>query len=197
MLETPVAEQEEQHRSEILDGLKAIRKRSKGISAFMDSYRQLSKVPIPEFTWIQAERLAESVGMLMQKEFINRKINFSINLAEKDIKLWCDEKLIEHVLINLIKNAMEALNDHQDPLIKLSCASLLSTTEITVLDNGPGIPQDILENIFVPFFTTKSEGPGIGLSLSRQIMNLHGGSIFVHSKKGETVFTLSFPVEPK
>jgi two-component system nitrogen regulation sensor histidine kinase NtrY len=197
MLEQPIAEQDEQHRSEILNGLKAIRKRSKGISAFMDSYRQLSKVPIPEFTWIQAEKLAKSVGILMQKEFIDRKINFSINLAEKDVKLWCDEKLIEHVLINLIKNAMEALNDQRDPFIKLSCVSLLSTTEITIQDNGPGITQDILENIFVPFFTTKSEGTGIGLSLSRQIMNLHGGSIFVNSKMGDTVFTLSFPVEPK
>jgi len=187
-------QRDKNQQSDILEGLRAIRKRSKGISAFMESYRQLSKTPVPEFKWVQAGKLAESVGQLIQKEFQEKNINFSVNLSQKEIKVWCDERLVEHVIINLIKNAVEALGDTINPEIKLSCVSLLNTKEIMVQDNGPGIPPEILESIFVPFFTTKTEGTGIGLSLSRQIMNLHGGSIFVNSKKGETIFTLSFPV---
>ncbi|HEX2396349.1 MAG TPA: ATP-binding protein [Bacteroidales bacterium] len=187
-------EENKNHPADIIEGLKAIIKRSKGISAFMDSYRQLSNTPIPEFDHVSAERMFDNVSKLMASDFQNRNIEFSVNLSPRDIKIWCDEKLIEHVLINLLKNSAEALSGTSTPEIRLSCVSLMGRVEIGVWDNGPGIDTEILENIFVPFFTTKPEGTGIGLSLSRQIMNLHGGSIFVNSKKGETCFTLGFPV---
>jgi signal transduction histidine kinase len=179
-------------KEEILDGLKAIRKRSKGIAAFMDSYRQLSRTPVPEFSEVPVARLTENVGQLMIKDFQNRNILFTINITPKETRIWCDEKLIEHVLINLLKNAADALVNTTSPEIRLSCVTLYNRVELSVQDNGPGIDPEILENIFVPFFTTKPDGTGIGLSLSRQIMNLHGGNIFVNSKKGNTVFTLNF-----
>jgi nitrogen fixation/metabolism regulation signal transduction histidine kinase len=182
----------DQDKDEILEGLRAIRKRSKGIAAFMDSYRQLSRTPVPEFSEVPVARLTENVGQLMMKDFQSRNINFTINITPKETRIWCDEKLIEHVLINLLKNASDVLVNTTSPEIRLSCVTLLNRVELSVQDNGPGIDPEILENIFVPFFTTKPDGTGIGLSLSRQIMNLHGGNIFVNSKKGNTVFTLNF-----
>jgi signal transduction histidine kinase len=160
----------------------------------MDSYRQLSRTPVPEFSEVPVARLTENVGQLMIKDFQNRNILFTINITPKETRIWCDEKLIEHVLINLLKNAADALVNTTSPEIRLSCVTLYNRVELSVQDNGPGIDPEILENIFVPFFTTKPDGTGIGLSLSRQIMNLHGGNIFVNSKKGNTVFTLNFNV---
>src|SRR5512133_1157725 len=182
----------DQDKDEILEGLRAIRKRSKGIAAFMDSYRQLSRTPVPEFSEVPVARLTENVGQLMMKDFQSRNINFTINITPKETRIWCDEKLIEHVLINLLKNAADALVNTTSPEIRLSCVTLYNRVELSVQDNGPGIDPEILENIFVPFFTATPDGTGIGLSLSRQIMNLHGGNIFVNSKKGNTVFTLNF-----
>jgi len=193
LLERPDENNYSDHRADILEGLRAIRKRSKGISAFMDSYRQLSTTPIPDFSWVPVEKMADNVGQLMLKDFQDRKIRFIKSFTPRDIRILCDEKLIEHVLINLLKNAAEAVKSETLPQVKMSCVALPGRVELTVQDNGPGIDPEITENIFVPFFTTKPDGTGIGLSLSRQIMNLHGGNIFVNSKKGETVFTISFP----
>ncbi len=191
LLEHPENRASEKH-TEIIDGLKAVRKRSKGIAAFMDSYRQLSKVPVPDFKMVPVSRLADNVGQFMKNIFEGRNIHFSCFLSHKDMAIWCDEKLIEHVLINLLNNAADALENIPSPEIQLSGTALPDRIDISVRDNGPGIHPEIIDNIFVPFFTTKSEGTGIGLSLSRQIMNLHGGSIFVHSAKGNTVLTLNF-----
>lgn len=184
----------ENQKKEIVDGLQAIRKRSKGIAAFMESYRSLSKTPAPDFSYIAASKLMDQVGKLMQNDFQSRNIKFSVFVSSKDLRILCDEKLVEHVLINLLRNAAEALVAVNSPEIRLSCVSMHDRIQVTVQDNGPGIDSEISESIFVPFFTTKPEGTGIGLSLSRQIMNLHGGSIFVNSKPGETVFTISFPM---
>jgi len=197
MLEKESIEQDENQRSEILDGLKAIRKRSKGISAFMESYKKLTRIPIPDFNWVDIARLSENIGQLLRQDFLERNVSFHIRLSQREIKLWCDEKLLEQALINLLRNAGEALSNTTDPEITLSCVVLHDRVEIIIKDNGPGIDPGIIENIFVPFFTTKSDGTGIGLSLSRQIVNLHGARISVHSKPGETIFTLSFPDEKK
>lgn len=191
LLEHPQNMTSEKH-SEIVEGLKAIRKRSKGIAAFMDSYRQLSKVPVPDFKMVPVARLADNVGRFMKNIFESRSIHFSYYLSHKDIAIWCDEKLIEHVLINLLNNAADALENMPLPEIRLSGTAFPDRINISVHDNGRGINPEIIDSIFVPFFTTKPEGTGIGLSLSRQIMNLHGGSIFVHSKKGNTDIALDF-----
>jgi signal transduction histidine kinase len=192
--QSKTAKKDVKQRGEMLAGLRAIRKRSKGMAAFMESYRQLARIPSPDFAWVEVARLFENVGRLMQQDFQSRNVNFTTRLSPKEIKLWCDEKLIEQVLINLLRNSLEALINFPSPLITLSCVALQDRVEITVRDNGPGIDPETAENIFVPFFSTKPEGTGIGLSLSRQIMNLHSGRVSVHSKKGETIFILSFPV---
>jgi signal transduction histidine kinase len=111
----------------------------------------------------------------------------------EDLRLNADEKLLEQVLINLINNAVYALQTIAKPEIQLVARSDHDTLFIEVHDNGTGIPGELIGSIFIPFFTTKEEGSGIGLSLSRQIMRVHGGSISVRSKPGETVFLLKFP----
>jgi two-component system, NtrC family, nitrogen regulation sensor histidine kinase NtrY len=109
------------------------------------------------------------------------------------LQLNADEKLLEQVLINLFRNAIQALADTTDKQLKVTVTRINETISISVADNGKGIPQDIIETIFVPFFTTKTNGSGIGLTLSREIMKLHGGYIKVSSELGkETVFTLVF-----
>jgi nitrogen fixation/metabolism regulation signal transduction histidine kinase len=178
----------------ILSGLHAIRKRSKGMAAFMDSYRQLTRIPTPDFAWVAISNLFDSIQRLLQDEMRKKGIDFRIRFAPRDIKVWADEKLAEQVLINLLRNALDALAGTSNPEIVLICVSQLNSIIISVQDNGPGMDAQTLENVFVPFFTTKTEGSGIGLSISRQIMNLHKGSIVVQSKPGSTVFQLNFPV---
>ena len=196
MLETPLDKESSgpQQQHEILNALHAIRKRSKGLSSFMESYKQLAQIPTPDLNKADVGRMAENIGLLMHHDFQQRNVSFFIRLSQREIKLWCDEKLVEQALINLLRNAAEALVNTPEPVITLSSVSLHDRVEIIIQDNGPGIDPGIIENIFVPFFTTRTEGSGIGLSLSRQIVNLHGGRISVHSKPGETFFTLSFPV---
>jgi signal transduction histidine kinase len=117
-----------------------------------------------------------------------------MKIAPRDIKVRADEKLIEQVLLNLLRNAVDAVAGSVDPVIEMTCVSQQNYVIITVRDNGHGMDAHTVENIFVPFFSTKTEGSGIGLSISRQIMNLHKGTITVQSKPGSTVFQLSFPV---
>jgi signal transduction histidine kinase len=111
-----------------------------------------------------------------------------------DLELFADEDLISQVLLNIVKNALEAVSVKESGKIRIIASlSAGNRPEILVADDGPGIPREILEQIFVPFFTTREKGSGIGLSLSRQIMSLHGGSLQVRSvPEKETVFSLTF-----
>jgi nitrogen fixation/metabolism regulation signal transduction histidine kinase len=180
--------------SDILSGLEAIRKRSKGMAAFMDSYRQLTRIPKPDINRIAVSSMFDTIQRLMQDELLNKGIDFRMKIAPRDIKVRADEKLIEQVLLNLLRNAVDAVAGSVDPVIEMTCVSQQNYVIITVRDNGHGMDAHTVENIFVPFFSTKTEGSGIGLSISRQIMNLHKGTITVQSKPGSTVFQLSFPV---
>jgi nitrogen fixation/metabolism regulation signal transduction histidine kinase len=196
MLETNNSNKEAtspQQLESIISGLDAIRKRSRGMAAFMDSYRQLTRIPTPDFDWIRIGQLFGVIERLMKDEFMKNGIGFDIKIAPPDIRLWGDEKLVEQILINLLRNAMEALVKTDNAQIILTCVSQYENTIITVHDNGPGIDTESGENIFVPFYTTKHEGTGLGLSISRQIMNLHKGNIAVQSLPGNTVFQLNFP----
>jgi two-component system, NtrC family, nitrogen regulation sensor histidine kinase NtrY len=197
MLENSGSEETVNNRdltANILSGLYAIRKRSKGMSAFMDSYRQLTGIPTPDFTWVSVGNLFDLIQRLMDDELSKKGIDFRMRFAPRDIKVWADEKLTEQVLINLLRNAVDALAGSVKPTIIMTCVSQQNHVVIAVNDNGTGMDAHTLENIFVPFFTTKTEGSGIGLSISRQIMNLHKGSITVQSQPGSTTFQLSFPI---
>ncbi len=167
-------------------GLSAIEKRSAGLMGFVETYRTLSKIPKPEFQEISPCDLLQMIGNLMEQEMQENAIALSIDCKAGDLKINADEKLLTQVVINVLKNAMQAMEDIGSAKISVVVDQNESgTTIIKVSDNGPGIREDILDKIFIPFFTTKKDGSGIGLSLSRQIMQLHGGSISIRSKEGE------------
>ncbi|MCK5470605.1 MAG: GHKL domain-containing protein [Cyclobacteriaceae bacterium] len=165
-----------------LKGLQAISKRSKGLSRFVDSYKSLSKIPEPVIGSVSVNELFEHILTLMKKDIESHDIQIFSNVKPIDLEINADEKLIEQVLINLLKNAIEAGKDEDDFKIELSGYEERGNVKIEVSDNGPGISSEVIDNIFVPFFTTKKEGSGIGLSLSKQILRRHGGNIEVVSK---------------
>ena len=129
----------------------------------------------------------------MQGEFQKNNIRFKQEIVDKEMEITADYHLMEQVIINLIRNSLDASRGKEDSFIRLQAEMDDGQPAIKVVDNGKGILPDIYEQIFVPFYSTKKEGSGIGLSFSRQIMQLHGGSISVQSIPGEeTVFTLRF-----
>ncbi len=135
----------------------------------------------------------ERAAQFMKPEFKKTDILFEYTCTSEYLTMNADAEMIEQVLINLIKNGMEALSETPNSRIKLIGTYDDSSVKIEVIDNGPGIIREAIKSIFVPFYTTKKTGSGIGLSLSRQIMQMHSGSLTVTSEPGvETVFTLRF-----
>jgi len=177
---------------DLLQGLKVIQSRSKGLSAFVEDYRTSMQIPAPQFKEIKVDYLFSTMETLFAEEFNQKNIQFKA-IAEDDLKIIADQKLIEQVLINLINNAIYFTSKTKPAEIILSTRIEEQNTIIIVSDNGQGINDEIIDQIFIPFFSTKEKGSGIGLSLSRQIMRLHKGTISVESKKdiGST-FTLKF-----
>ena len=174
-------------------GLKTIRKRSDGLSNFVETYKSLTQIPKAKFSEFKVCHLFNHINTLLINDLQQKSINFEFNCNPEELVLYADEKLVEQVLINLIKNASEAVLNSNNAKIVLEAILENELVQIKVKDNGPGISTEVLDNIFIPFFTTKEKGSGIGLSLSRQIMLLHGGNISVKSDPDkETVFTLTF-----
>lgn len=175
-------------------GLDAIRNRSKGLLDFTETYKNLTRIPPPNFAKVSALALVKRMQTLLLPRFEEAKVPLLIDVPEEDIFFLADVQLIEQVLINLIKNAIEAVQKQAQPHITLTVhQSLEGKTLINVKDNGVGIFPEVLDKIFIPFFTTKEQGSGIGLSLSRQIMLMHKGSLLCSSVPGEgTLFTMSF-----
>ena len=174
--------------------VKTIEKRSKGLITFIDNYRKLTRIPKPDFKIVQVNDLFERVESLMKDQFEHRSIKFNKEVDPESLTITADPALIEQVLINLCKNSVEAVSGVSCPKIKLKAGTDgLGNPVVKVIDNGKGISEDVAERIFIPFFTTKPEGSGIGLSLSRQIIRLHKGTIGVVSTPNErTVFKLRF-----
>lgn len=178
-------------------GLDTIKSQGQSLMNFTDSYRQLARLQPPKPKPFSLSHLIRNIEMLFHSDLHRLQIQFSIDLFREEIEVNADEELLSQVLINLLKNAMQALEGQENGEISLSVKQLRTTTYIEVKDNGPGIPHDILEDIFVPFFTTKDTGTGIGLSLSRQIIRMHGGELQVSSRPYfETLFTISLPLAP-
>ena len=170
----------------------AIRNRSEGLMHFTETYRNLTRLPPPKFQLVDANDLVERLRILFQPVFEKNDIQFNAQLSQSPVIFQADVELIEQVIINLVKNAIDAVKEAKPPTITISTQRTKQGKAILqVADNGQGIEQEMLEQIFVPFYTTKEEGSGIGLSLSRQIMQLHKGRISAQSVVGEgTVFTL-------
>ena len=175
-------------------GLEIIKEQGKGLITFVEGYRKFTRLPKPEKSIISVSVLLEKTVVLSKSGIINSDIHLAIKQSDADLQILADDQMITQVLINLIKNAAEALEGQDGAEICLSADSVVGgKTDILVSDNGPGIPEEILDEIFIPFFTTREQGNGIGLSLSRQIMRLHGGSLKVRSTPNkETIFTLRF-----
>lgn len=181
--------------ADIQDSILTIENRSKGLLHFVHAYRSLSRIPPPQTAPILAQELLNRTYTLLKPELDRRGIAVEVQVPEKGLTLTVDPDLIEQVLINLVKNAMEALENQPDKQIKWgSRTQKEGRIQIWVQDNGPGIDPEIADKIFIPFFTTKAKGSGIGLSLSRQIMRLHQGNIELESAEGAgTNFYLTFP----
>jgi len=137
--------------------------------------------------------LLHHVETLMKPVLLKNDIQMSIKIQKDKMKFRADQEMIERVLINLVLNAVDALKSKKNPVIEILTLETNRQIFIQVKDNGKGINEDTFEKIFIPFFTTKKQGSGIGLSLSRQIMRLHKGKISVTSNPGEgTIVTLAF-----
>jgi two-component system, NtrC family, nitrogen regulation sensor histidine kinase NtrY len=175
-----------------LSGLNTIEETGKGLLDFVDKYRSLTSLPKPNLSKFTIDSLFRKCKILMESNIPN-DIIISVSVYPEDIVIEADQAQIEQILINLIKNSIEALSGKQNGIIQLKAFSADGGSIIQIEDNGIGIPGDIIEDIFVPFYTTKENGTGIGLSLSKQIMKNHDGAISVNSvpDKG-SVFTLKF-----
>jgi two-component system nitrogen regulation sensor histidine kinase NtrY len=180
--------------STTLQGLNVIKEQGKGLKSFVESYRKLTRLPEPERGKFRVTDLINRLAVLYNTLDNSHKAELKVEVKDNDMYLFADQNLISQVLINLVKNALEANENNPDAQITIM-ADVDSNLHprICVSDNGPGISDDSIDKIFIPFYTTRQKGSGIGLSISRQIMRAHGGNLKVRSVPGrETVFCLSF-----
>src|SRR6266487_768309 len=175
-------------------GIDTIKRRSEGLLKFAETYRNLNKITTLNLKKVFVRDLFGNLLQLMQPTLEQKNIELETILKATDLQLEIDINLIEQVLINLVVNAIEAIKDKSTPKIVLSSYTASNhKTVIKIADNGNGMPPELMDKIFVPFFSTKKNGSGIGLSLCKQIMMLHHGNIQVQSVEGEgTAFFLQF-----
>lgn len=175
-------------------GIETIKRRSEGLLRFAETYRNLNKITKLNLETVQVLDLFVNLQQLMQPKLEQLDIEVEIILKEPGITIEADTNLVDQVLINLLVNAMDAVRDRPQPRIILSASKGPNNkTLVKVADNGVGMPAEIMDKIFIPFFSTKKSGSGIGLSLCKQIMMLHKGNITVQSVQGEgTAFILQF-----
>ncbi|MEQ9592941.1 MAG: ATP-binding protein [Cyclobacteriaceae bacterium] len=174
--------------------IQTINKRSAGLIQFVREFKSLSQIPQPNLVSVNVKALLEQIVLLHKKELMDNNIEVQVEIEPEDLTISADKHMIEQVIINLLKNGMQAFSNQEKKKMTLSGFLDEKTRPvISVKDNGDGIEPDALESIFVPFFSTKKTGSGIGLSLSKQIMRQHEGRINVRSKLGEgTEFLLRF-----
>lgn len=183
----------EQDMEDIHSSIQTVHDRSERLYQFVEKYRSLTRIPPLQKEKIPVQRLVKNVYELFRKELEEKGVLYIIKNVEDHIIIDADPSLIEQVLINLVKNSTEALYGKENGEIYISLKESANHFIIKIEDNGPGIHAPDIQDIFLPFFSTKKDGMGIGLSLSRQIMNLHGGTLFVESLPGEhTSFSMVF-----
>lgn len=183
----------EEGADDLREGLSTIENRSRGLIKFIDAYREYTSLPQPKIATVRLKEMLERVAQLMKTELKKTNIDFHVTCPSEYLTIQADIEMIEQVVINLLKNAIEALGETINPRLDLIGSYDENAVKIEIIDNGSGIIKEALDHIFVPFYTTKKKGSGIGLSLSRQIMQMHNGSISVESEPDvRTVFTLRF-----
>jgi signal transduction histidine kinase len=174
--------------------LQVIARRSENLMTFVDRYRAVSQLPRPVLQLTKLEALASDVARLMDGSLAEAGARFEIEIEPVDLQISADPGLLEQAIINLLKNALDATADRSSPSIVLTCRTIGGVVLIGVADNGEGVPPDKTESIFVPFFTSRTGGSGIGLSLARQIAVAHGGQLTVRANSPcGSVFELSLP----
>ncbi len=180
--------------STTLQGLNVIKEQGRGLMSFVESYRKLTRVPEPDKELFKASDLLDRVEVLYLSLEKSDTVELSFTLKDPDLEIFADKNLISQVMINLVKNALESnAGNPKGKIMIIAGKDQNLRPEICVIDNGPGIPEENLDEIFVPFFTTRQNGSGIGLSISRQIMRVHGGNLKVRSVPDkETTFCLTF-----
>jgi len=178
---------------DLREGLSTIESRSKGLIKFIDAYREYTSLPQPKIQTVLLKELIDKIALFVRQQLKKTTIEFSSSCSSDYLTIQADAEMIEQVLINLVKNAMESLTQNGRGKIELNGKYDGQNILIEVIDNGPGIIPEAINRIFVPFFTTKKTGSGIGLALSRQIMQMHNGFLTVESTPDvKTVFTLKF-----
>ncbi len=190
----PRTEEEKESFEDVTQAISTIENRSRGLLNFVEIYRNLTRIPKPHFGYFALQELIERAVELMEPKFQKHSIKCTYRIFPKDLKVLADPDLIDQVIINLLLNAIDAVSEVKERKITIvASVNLNNRTTIEIADSGKGISQDIMDKIFMPFFTSKQKGSGIGLSLSRQIMQMHKGSVSVRSRQGEgAVFTLVF-----
>lgn len=165
-------------------GLEAIKVRSEGLVNFTQTYRKLTQVPIPSLKPVKLREVLERVRVLLAARTEQQKV--ALNISHADVEFVADPELMEHVFINLLLNALEALKNREEPRIDIyTTVGNKGQLNIHVSDNGEGIDEQIVEKIFIPFFTTRKTGSGIGLALTKQILHLHQADILLRSEVGK------------
>jgi len=168
---------------DIEEGLKTISGRSDGLINFINAYRDYTNLPEPDRVNTAINQVVQNTVNLLKTDF--KEGQLTVKMPNADQKLMLDEQLIEQVLINLIKNAREATEHQNNGQVKVEVKVHNQKTSVIIQDNGPGIVEEAQQKIFMPFYSTKNRGSGIGLSLSKQIMQLHDGDILLESELGK------------
>ena len=178
---------------DLREGLSTIENRSNGLIKFIDAYREYTSLPQPKLKTVMVRDFLDRVSQLMRPQTKKTTVTLTCTCESEFLTIQADEEMIEQVLINLIKNSLEALVDTPNGAITVNAYYAGGYAVIDVTDNGPGIIKEAMNKVFVPFFTTKKTGSGIGLSLSRQIMQMHNGNLTVVSVPGvKTTFSMKF-----
>ena len=188
--EAPFAEELE----DVQSAVSTVARRSGSLMQFIDSYRQITRLAPPEKKRVALADLFDTVTSLAAAEWHDPRVTLSSSVDPSGLYVYADRDLLEPVLLNLLRNAWQATRDAEDPTVELrGRLNRRGNTVIEVDDNGHGVPAEIATRIFVPFFTTREGGSGVGLALARQVMIAHGGFIRLGQKKAAgTVFTLTF-----
>lgn len=171
----------------LLEGIDAIKVRSQGLMNFTQAYRKLTRIPNPTLKSVEAKSFLQPIETLFRQSIVETSIEFKVK-ADHDDSILIDKDLMEQVLINLLKNASEAVDPNTGKITLEFTKSQDGQSSFSISDNGPGIPEEIADQIFIPFYTTKAEGSGIGLSLARQIVQQHSGSLSFQTNNEGTTF---------
>jgi two-component system nitrogen regulation sensor histidine kinase NtrY len=181
--------------AEVAGALEAIKRRSVGLMSFVDRYRQVTELPSPSIQRVQAARLVENIDRLLSATFTDAGIDYHSNVMPADLSFCADPALLEQAIINLLSNAIDAVRRIEHPRIELACERVETQVRFTVSDNGHRLEAAVREQIFVPFFTTKPRGSGIGLSLVRHIALAHEGRLDLDVREPQgLIFSLWLPL---